>query len=295
MMHESQSENGLGTQRLKDIFHESIARHRQSFPEQLANLFVTVAGVPVYLAPEAADHLSHKMDPLIKMIAKNHDLMLRSGAAAMAQKSVFSGMPLNYIAIGDESSLPYMPDHYPAPISQIILFDHELGHLIVKEGAPGPHGGTNLAEAAADAYAMLRYIQRFGKADVLPRAAAHTADAILFHSPIHYTSAAIETIATMDRDDHDKIMGLGVKETVQLAGAIARATHLDAATLQKVWDAYAPARNIYLHAGNACSEAVVRTARDVMKAYPDDPDIAKAGALFLSTVTPAATAAPKPR
>lgn len=101
-------------------------------------------------------------------------------------------------------------------MSRFSIFDHELAHAIVE----GAQGHDILSESVADAFMVIRHIQRFGLESPLPdiyfrRRAAY---AFLNQDVGHFTSPALENvIAIKDKIDYKT---LSPTETMRLAEVI---------------------------------------------------------------------------
>lgn len=115
------------------------------------------------------------------------------------------------------------PVHSDRAAMLFFEFDHELGHLLTKQGrALTQHGTTTTAENSAEAFATLRSIQRFGGArahlDALARWRAR--HLIISGNKTHITTAVIDAIiADSARVD---FTGLTPQETIAAANEYAR-------------------------------------------------------------------------
>jgi hypothetical protein len=90
-------------------------------------------------------------------------------------------------------SAEYDPTGMPnLAMSAAQIFDHELGHLVTKEGFK-PH--KLKGEVSADAFAAIRHFQRFGAADDdLAAASAYRAVAFFCGDPGHVTTPVVDRI-----------------------------------------------------------------------------------------------------
>lgn len=110
-------------------------------------------------------------------------------------------------------------------LENLFKLDHEIGHQICKNGYVKKDG--NLCEAAADAYAALRHIQRFGGVTpYLENLVAFRALELVFRDDkgVHFTSAVVARII-QDSKEKD-FTTLSPAETVRLADAYAAARPL---------------------------------------------------------------------
>jgi len=108
----------------------------------------------------------------------------------------------------------------PVDIENVYVFDHEVGHLICEDG----YGwmSPNLKESVADAYAVIRHIQRFGSADGVAAVPAMRAVELAFRndSGAHFTTTtAAAIIEDSKRVDFSKF---SPDETKALASTYAR-------------------------------------------------------------------------
>jgi len=98
-------------------------------------------------------------------------------------------------------------------VSDVFVFDHEIGHLLCKNGL----AKTNLRECVADAYATIRHIQRFGQdSAAIRRLVDKRAVELVFGDGVeHFTAPVVEKIlADSAKMDFSK---LTPTETVALA------------------------------------------------------------------------------
>ncbi len=81
----------------------------------------------------------------------------------------------------------------PAGMSEAFIFDHETAHLLCKKGLDD---NENLRECVADAYAVIRHIQRFGKDSAAIRKLIdkRAVGLTLCGAGEHFTGAVVEKI-----------------------------------------------------------------------------------------------------
>lgn len=125
-------------------------------------------------------------------------------------------------------------------VSDAYVFDHELGHLVVKTAMDETPEQPNLTETSADAFALIRHYQRYGMDSPLPIGYI-TANAMMFLSGLpdtgHTTLWALDQIR-LDAKTAD-FMSLTPAETAKLAEEYARKFTPAAAEMHKLREDYA--------------------------------------------------------
>lgn len=266
-------------QSLAENFSEAAKYYQESFPERLANLFVATMDDPIYSSPDIALHLTRNALQVKAWLKDKAEDLRKNHWMGEAGQTNISNEPLDYIVIDADLEKPiFVSGKYPKKMNIMGLFDHEIAHLIVKEAG---RGNSHLSECAADAYAVLRHIQRYGGAtDIFECAPAYTARTVILTSPIHYTSGVIQKIANIHKEKTVDISSLSLKQTAELAEKIAIEYSLSKRTLRKIRYAYAPARNEFKE--GVLTEVTIKAIAGVMNRHKDDHDIYRAGRLFLN-------------
>jgi hypothetical protein len=130
----------------------------------------------------------------------------------------------------------------PDEINLMAIFDHEMAHLLI----PGAIGGDTLSqeifsESAADVYAVIRSIQRFGRdspgAKVLAWARAD--HFITTGEAGHFTFFALQALARMDEAE---IRRLSPRDSLELARRIAEENTPTERQIYALQDAFEPYR-----------------------------------------------------
>jgi hypothetical protein len=262
-------------QTLKEIASEAQA----AFPQELKNLVILLTSSPddplAYAAPAVEDHLK-KNPAAIKAAAEERAKHLRDrGSAGVANSSYnLAGITVNLIAFDTDLARSF--GRFTEEMCLIKTLDHELYHLIDTSYKLFQHE----RESAADAYAMLRHIQRFGKiADYEGDMAKRRARQIILRSdPDHYTSDSLER-AIQISEERD-ISGLSLQKTVALAEEIAHECHLDNKKLEKLQKAFRSAQKSYRN--GECVDIVNRKVVSVMKRHRRNADIFRAGQRYFN-------------
>jgi hypothetical protein len=158
----------LSSQSLTQIFNESAARYYEAFPEQLKKLLVISQEEQIYASPDITGLLTKNVAAVKNMIATHAQYMRDSDAEGLAGPQIIGRDLINCISLDTNStSASAVSGQYPREMNRVFTFDHEMGHLVVKEGSPGPFSNDHMTECAADAFATLRHVQR--SASALPR------------------------------------------------------------------------------------------------------------------------------
>lgn len=272
-------------QSLVKVFHKTAVEAHEAFPQELGKLVVFLtpsSDTPVYVSPDIADQLT-KSTAAIKEVVKdlanelhNHDM------AGLAQRNYnMAGTPVDVIA-ANESSVGAFSSSYTEEMQLIYNLDHEIGHHIVKNGYPSSNVSKQLAESAADAYATLRHIQRFGKNTEFAECCGGIGASriVLFSDTEHYTTDTIQRVIQLS--EGMDISRLSLRETAGLAKKVAAESRINYKTLRKISNAFLPVQGIYKKTQNRDYTSLCREIVSVMKKYQQDPDIFKAGERFLN-------------
>ena len=154
-------------QSLEQTFNETAAAAYKAFPQQLARLVVLLVpdtDKPVYVSPEVAGQLTQSTAAIGDAVARATRYMRdRSWAAYAERDHRLAGTRVNLIALDHEKTAGFFSARYTKEMKLIFTLDHEIGHHIMRNGFPVGGVSPQEAESAADAFAMLRHIQRFGK------------------------------------------------------------------------------------------------------------------------------------
>ncbi len=175
----------------------------------------------------------------------------------------------------DAHALVFHPDKNPlfAPIKGAVddfgSFDHETGHIL----APDLHG--TLGENAADAYAMLRHVQRFGTGNPDADYCGWKRALVFALTGIssHLTTFTVDKIV-LDSKSAD-FMSLTPKETAAIARDYALKNTPDAKALKKLQAAFAPVK------GGKPTAETFRCIAAITLAAKADSDVFALGARIL--------------
>jgi hypothetical protein len=294
-------------QSLAQEFNDTAAAAYAAFPEQLARLVILLTpdtDTPVYVSPQVADELTKSTAEIREAVAKYTGVLKANNASGLAEyKASLAGTPVNLIALDSKNIMGIFTERFTKEMRAIFNLDHEIGHHIIRNGTPSLEKGVTLhkSECAADAFAMLRHIQRYGKnTDRAGNRSENIAYCItLLSDMVHYTSAALQQAFEVADKMGDDFFKLSLHETAELAATIADDTALVGVTLKKIAEAYLPVAN-YCKANMGNGQEIVRKLYDAdateahtilcqgvvsVMANPansNDPDIFNAGKRFLS-------------
>ncbi len=273
-------ENDLHSQSLAEIYNSSAAHYRKTFPEKLANLYITLGFDEVYASPDIGAHLTQNISSVREMVSGRLALMKKLNIDAAVGANSVGGKEVRYLSMLDAPDTSFVSALFPPAMNQIAIFDHEMGHIVVPNGSQGKP--AHLSECAADAYAALRHLQRFGTAtDILGHAPYMAAESALFEPfPLHYTSAVFQKIARIRQEGEIDIQALSLQETAALAGKIAIDYAYSDITLGKIHSAYARARAAEREERSDWARVVCCVAAAMLEHRHDD-DIYRAGKLYL--------------
>jgi len=154
-----------------------------------------------------------------------------SNAAAKARSSMASKIPQLDLNVMVYTPLPFKMftgKDQSHEMETMAVFDHELGHLVV--GGAFFSKDSCYRETAADAYAVMRHIQRYGDdSKAIEKAGWRRAfDFVMSGDRGHFTTLALDEIANL-RDKLD-IAAMTPDQTIKLAQRIAleHTPHFDA-------------------------------------------------------------------
>ena len=280
---------------LMQILHDDAEKACEVFPQldKLLVLHIPTWGEPLYASPQMAAQLPPDTVLNREMVAKIG--AQTSGTAAFISQAQ-GGTSATLIAlVGSRQQFrDIFPDGYTEEMAGTSIQDLALGKLIFKNSPRGATISSHEAESAAEAFAMLRHIQRFGKdtAYLTLRREVTAAAAVLRSDTDHYTTDSLEQAVKVADKLGDRFPRLLLRDTASLAAKIAAENHLDAATLEKIRNAYHPVAE-YLRGRDPgelpmhwdATETHTTTCRKIIKVmskHRADADIFKAGQRFLS-------------
>lgn len=284
---------------LKQEFNATAEAACDAFRNKLAQLVVVGVGLPdepIYLPSFVADQLSDSARAIKNTVAE----MTRSAAhrnwAGLAVYSYnLEEADVELIALRDDPPGIFYPGFTQEMWATFVL-DHELGHHVVDGGQPTHTVSVQHAESAADAFGLLRHIQRYGADTAFARdyAATRARWLALIGDTGHYTVPAIERVlqVAQERD----VTKLSLRETTMLAAEIAADTRMSPHTLHRLSDAFAPALQEFQGKIGGRTEIIEKhyaqdkdafalTCREIFKAtqaHRDDAPVLKAGRIILN-------------
>jgi hypothetical protein len=246
---------------LTQIFNETAAKAHDAFPLAFKSMviFQTSDNAPLYVSPEFAEHLYKNIDSVRKSIRDMGKEMERLNAAGMASAYFPVGGQVGQMIALQNNPGGVFTNGYTPEMRAVYVLDHEIGHHVVKNGR---NMGRHLGEAAADAYASLRHIQRYGQATDFFDYLNKSSMVVLGHSPIHYTRDTMMRVRELAWEQD--ISQLSLQETALLAERIAQESHLQQSKLDKIAQAFSGAEKVYVEKLGTKNEIVAKT-------YAKDP------------------------
>jgi len=288
-------------------FNESVAKIHKSLPQRLENLLIISCDEPIFISPEIADLLSQNTNKIKNLIKTKSDIMKSNNYMGVAYRNYNFTPPkgnlkdIKLVALNTASKISrifydydynYKNANKDHGLTHVI--DHEIGHLIVREGWPS-NSSPHIAECAADAYAAIRHIQRFGTNTDYFKAYNRSHMAVFDISSIHYTSAAIAKIEQLSKKQD--LTKMPYVETATLAGSIAIKYNFDKQTRKRIRQAFFYLGEKYkekIHRNDASCKTkdwedlsnnnhieLIEDLIDIMLKNKDDHDVYRAGKQFL--------------
>lgn len=281
---------------LAEIFNRSAAAMHEAWPEKLERLVVLVTSSeePIYVSPAIAEHLTNNAVAVREAVhGRRLDLQRRGILGVVHERYLLAGEIVQLIGMNAQPPGIYSA-RYTQKMLSIAIFDHEMGHLVVKGGYAHSALFAHRAECAADAYAALRHIQRFGMETDFFEHYNKAKLIVLGISAIHYTDAVVQQVKRLAETEN--LSSLSLRETAALAAKIASQCYIPDPILKKISAAFAPVQQAGIR--QIGSKAAVseesrqenvdawllfcRETLAVIKEHRDDPDIFRAGKRFLS-------------
>lgn len=205
-----------GTKSLTDVFNREVRKALKDYP-QLQGRFMFI-NAPEDNAIVDVDHAALGVsDQKLQHIMGQVKQTAEKAGSSMATKlghdalDVLVYTPLPFKMFTGKDQTPEM--------EAMAVFDHELGHLVV-------HGGyfsqdPTLRETAADTFAVLRHIQRYGEeSKAIEKAGWRRAfDFVISGDAGHFTMLTLDEVAKL-KDTLD-IKNMSPQQTADLASRLA--------------------------------------------------------------------------
>ena len=227
--------------------------------------------IPVYASTAVAYKL--KQNPLAARMALQElgrELAANDASGVSIKKYELAGMTVNMIALDSRRASRH-------------TLNHEIAHLVLKNGIPSAGVSEQEAEAAADALALLLDIKRVGKdtAHIMSLMGQTAASLILDADTKHYSADALHSISQL-REAY--VRRLSVHEAVTLAEETGRQSRIERSTLNSLSDAFRPVRKMQDEFGTGLFTDVRMGAETfrVMERNRNNPHVFKAGRRFLN-------------
>lgn len=271
---------------LKEIFKAAAQAYHRAYPQVLKHFVVYSKSGFVYVSPPALERMED-FDTEKEALQVLKEDMEASGYPAYAHRIELDDphpAPVNAVLL----DLRYRfcksaADSRSQKMASVFVLDHEIGHFVVRRGIPGftNQARQHLRECAADAYAALMHIKRFGGiTDGFWQIAGERAGEIVYGSRDHYTRAVFSAVAQVA--ERTNVAALSMPDIERLAGRVARRYHYSTRRLNKIRHAFSAARHTYAHAGSLVPKVFTDTAKAMLQ-HRQDSDIYRAGKLLLAS------------
>ncbi|MBI1216692.1 MAG: hypothetical protein GC185_12850 [Alphaproteobacteria bacterium] len=197
---------------LSHVFNTEVRKAMKDFPE-LDGKFLLI---------DTENKVVHgKVDPSVARVDQNQldDIIMKvAEGSERAHSSLATKLDRVNLDVMAYTPLPFKlftGKDDPGEMEAMAVFDHELGHLVVRGGYYSED--PCFRECAADSFAVLRHIQRYGdKSEAIERAGWRRAfDFVMSGDAGHFTTLAIDEIAHI-KDDLD-IAAMTPEQTAKLA------------------------------------------------------------------------------
>ena len=204
--------DGIDVQAAADEFY-------REFPEQQGKVFILGAIRHLGNSPSAAD----KMNAAVTKIINDNKDFFTEGAGVCYWDESEKNTPyyetkLSLVQLG-QNPINLKTEFYQDKFTVVrvtknvyehtnytkqFISDHELGHALCSHGTPWNtvlhKDFSNLGECQADAYAMIRHLQRYGADSPFPQKYAEFRTARAIHGDLnHWTARAIEQVIELNR------------------------------------------------------------------------------------------------
>ncbi len=264
-----------GKQSLREIFNHEVQKATEDFP-QLKGRFLFIN------LPDADTVIS--VDPSRVNLRHGELQHIADSIAATAEKagsSLATKIPNTGLSVMAYTPLPFKMftgRDQSDVMESMAVFDHELGHLVV-EGAFFSKDSC-YRETAADTFAVLRHIQRYGdESRAIEKAGWRRAfDFVMSGDRGHFTTLAIDELAQL-KDKLD-IKAMTPDQTIKLAQRLSleHTPHFDAT--DTISAAFRPVRQAMQQSENI--ETALKVLADIALASDNAYYTFKIGARVLA-------------
>jgi hypothetical protein len=262
---------------LSHIFNKEVQRALQDY-SHLRGKFAFVNN--------ADKTMVYDIDPAVSGFRSKRQLerYLLDAAAQSSKAGPFSSKDPNLnLSIIAYSPLPislFTRGADSAEKEALAIFDHELGHLVVK-GSMASRDPT-YRECAADAFSIIRHMQRYGtQTDIISIISWRRAfDFVTSGNPEHFTTLAVDELDRLkSRIDFQEMTAEQIKD-LAMRIALNHTPHPDISNNAAM--AFAPVRQT-LQQTRGNLEMALRTLAEITLDYKDDYHIFKIGSTILQS------------
>lgn len=223
---------------LRDVFNAEAARAAADYPVLAGRLLIIdVAGEysVAHIAPEAL-----KMEP---GVAAELQKLIERRWAKTAHSCCHINNGIRTIVMAPHVTAESAMYGLPQRQETLFILDHEIGHLVVKDGYEGIH--TNFKENAADAFALIRYAQRFGRLEQVIEASQFKRifDFAFKGRWSHYTVPMTDALLRLQ--DSIDLAALNPAQTAELAHRLATRHAINSIQLRELQNAFSISAAVY--------------------------------------------------
>jgi hypothetical protein len=204
---------------LTEIFNAEVRKAVRDFPE-LNGKFL--------LIDTESKHVHSSIDPDVTRVRSARDMDGIIAKVAQDSRKMGSSLAMKMdnvnLDIMAYTPLPFKlftGQNDPNEMEAMAVFDHELGHLVVRGGYYSED--PCFRECAADSFAVLRHLQRYGeKSEAIERAGWRRAfDFVMSGDAGHFTTLVIDEIKSIKDKDRLNIAAMTPEQTARLAMRVA--------------------------------------------------------------------------
>lgn len=253
-----------GTKSLSDIFNHEVKKALTDFPQLQGRFMFINAPENGAVVDIDKEMLGIRSDRELQQIMSDIKQSAEKAGSSMATKlgrdsiDVLVYTPLPFKMFTGKDQTPEM--------EAMAVFDHELGHLVVRGGFFSKD--PTLRETAADTFAVLRHIQRYGEeSKAIEKAGWRRAfDFVISGDAGHFTMLTLDEVTKL-KDTLD-IKKMSPQQTSDLASRLALEHTPHADVTNSIAYEFEPVRQTMKRTRNI--EAAMKTLADIVLA--DDAD-----------------------
>lgn len=246
-----------GPRNLRDIFNAEADRAVADFPELRGRFAVVNVPDQEWYGSVDAERAGFSSERVLNAFLAHMARQSDEHKSSIATRS-----PRHDFNVIVYNPLPFKlfagPDDAPE-VEALAVFDHELGHLVVGGGFDSKD--PCYRECAADTFAMLRNIQRFGEDSTAIRRGGwrRAYDFVMSGSAMHFTTLAIDEIDRLKHRIDFAAMTPSQTRLLAMRIALENVPHPD--IINSVANSFSPVREALRRTGSM--ETALRALADI--------------------------------